>query len=131
MTDKDLAEVIARYDLRIRRETRPDGSPLYLAWYAEVPGCLVEAAGRTEVLLELDAVIVPFLRGMIEDGADLPVPLAERPHSGPRSFIARLKQLVLGDVRAVLGAQSFATAETEIEKPQQITPSTGDRLIRT
>ncbi len=121
MSEEELRAIIARYALRGHEERRANGEPVYLAWYFEVPNCLAEASNRDAALRELDGIIVPYLQTVMADGAELPVPAEARPRAKPVSF-HRIWQIVLGDAKRLVGAQSLASANTGACVPVRAKP---------
>lgn len=74
MTEQTIRETVSRYEVRMLNERRPQNRTVVLAFYAEVPGCLVEGPNREATLRELDQMIVPFLQGVLADGGAIPAP---------------------------------------------------------
>lgn len=117
LSDNELREVVKRYELRHREEPRANRPPLHLAWYAELPGCLVESDSRDGALSELDTLVVPFLQGILQDGGKVPTAISER-RTRVRTFHATWTGFVVGDVAALLGAKKMAeNPSTNLSEP--------------
>lgn len=78
MTDQEIKDLLASYSLRLTRSRRSDESPVFLAWYEELPGCMAEAETRDAALLELDTIAPAIVKLLEADGLSLPVPASAR-----------------------------------------------------
>ncbi len=51
-----------------------DGSPYWIAWIEELPGCKTDGATYWEAMLNLDAAFDDYIRAMLDFGSRIPVP---------------------------------------------------------
>lgn len=127
MDTLELREIVERYHRIEKEEKRGDGSRTFVAWYAEVPGCMVEALSHDEALEELDALIGPFLEQIQADGGAVPAPLPDQPMV--RTVVQRVNQLVLGDVQKLLNARHLAETESRNDVPSRFQRQEGAALV--
>lgn len=114
MTREEIVTTLQRYQLNATQD--PGGTELFLAWYSELPGCMVEAPDRDAALAELDFQAVPFVERILSDGGRLPLPLTERPRK-PITQIHSVTRVVVGNVRELLGPMGGKTVTTLENRP--------------
>lgn len=51
-----------------------NGSPYWIAWIEELPGCKTDGATYWEAMLNLDSAFDDYIRAMMEFGSRIPVP---------------------------------------------------------
>ncbi len=115
MTDQEIRDLLDTYSFRATSGRRADGTPVFFAWYDELPGCLVESASREEARLELDAIAPAVLGQLSAEGVSLPRPSSAR---SPRTLtnILQFSGLVVG--AELLTAQTTADL---VNRPTVIT----------
>ena len=86
MTDSELREYVERLSLRggVDREA-PEAFRAF-AFYSEAPGCMAFGTDTSAAARELDNLIVPFLRLIVDIGGELPLPRVESASTAYFSF---------------------------------------------
>lgn len=72
-----VRNLLEQYTLRARRD-RASGSPLFFAWYEELPGCVAQANSRDSAVRELDTIAAAVLEVLESERLPLPVPFSLR-----------------------------------------------------
>lgn len=95
MTDKEIRDLLDKYSFRATAGRRTDGSPVYYAWYDELPGIVAESGSRDGARAELDAIAPAILGKLSAEGVTLPAPFSTR---DPRTLTQtiQLDGLVVG-----------------------------------
>jgi predicted RNase H-like HicB family nuclease len=63
-----------RYRTVTQKSSGATGSPLWVAFLATLPGCMVQAETEPAAVKKLEQVREPFIRALYEAGAELPMP---------------------------------------------------------
>lgn len=125
MSRDQIKNSIQRYQLNVRQDSGNTG--LFLAWYDELPGCMVEGPDRAAALEELDLQVVGFVEGIIGDGGKLPIPYVNRPRK-PVTHLHTVSQVVIGNVHEILGSAAGHTT-TSLESRPKFFQKSGDSFV--
>lgn len=77
MTIDQVHEALRRYQQQ-STETRRGGKSVFVAWFSEIPNCLVEAEDRAGAIAELERLAPGYLMRLQGDGAEIPIPIQDR-----------------------------------------------------
>jgi hypothetical protein len=120
MTVEEIRDAISRYTLNTRAE-RAGNQDVWVAWYSELTGCMVEAPTREDALRELDFQVIPFAQSIVSAAGRLPIPRSARPPK-PVTVVQRFSNLIIGNARK-LNAEVVSEATTDLETPPRFTKS--------
>jgi predicted RNase H-like HicB family nuclease len=85
---QELAE--QPYEFRITRDETTDGRSAFSARVREIPGCVGGGLTDMEALQDARLALVDFIESLLEDGLDVPAPLATLPISQTTAQKTRL-----------------------------------------
>lgn len=77
------AELAARsYSVKVMKDRLADGTEVYLLRHPELEGCLAQGDTIEEASVDLDAARFEYILSLLEDGQDVPAPVAMQTVTG-------------------------------------------------